>query len=197
MTAIPWNVLSDSHSSQQLCSGGYWPENDTLPSLRPPSSAWKITLGHIFYTLISGNIISIISLVPTALSLPREAVVPPGTDCSYHRDPPTSAEHLAFHDWLVYVCSIVSHTFYHCLNMFAVHNLLIWKWMQIMNGWSILVSSIFPQTVFPNFFHLKDHLEVLILWIDHQVSLNKNSNSLGPSQAFMFLISNTQVYSTL
>lgn len=48
MTTLPWNVLSDSHNSQQLCSGDYWPKNDFLLSLQPPSSAWIITLGYIF-----------------------------------------------------------------------------------------------------------------------------------------------------
>lgn len=147
MTAIPWNVLSDSQSSQWLCNGDYWPEDDFLPSLQPPSSNWKITLGGIFYFLFSGSVISVVPLMPKAYtSLERSCASWNWLIISQKsRKPPVSGKHVAFQDCLVYMCSIISmwltfcfslpemiyYTFYHYLNIFGFHNLLIWKCRQI------------------------------------------------------------------
>lgn len=145
---LQWESVSDTwqlflemcsviHIAYSSCAVGIIGLKMTCsPPSDPHHQFRKSPWDTFFYTLFSGNIILIISLVPTALSLPREAVVPPGTDCLYHGDPPMSAEHIVFQDWMVYVYSTISHIFYHCLNMFAVHNLLIWKWMRI-NEWTI------------------------------------------------------------
>lgn len=146
MTAIPWNVLSDSHSSQRLCSGDYWPENDFLPSLQPHHQLEKLPWDTFF--ILS----SLEALFQLYLWCPKPCTSPERSCASWSwlivpqrsRKPQMSAEHVVFQDLLVYMSFIISvwltcfllpgvllYTFHHHLDGFGVRNSLIWKMIQI------------------------------------------------------------------
>lgn len=168
MTAIPWYVLSDSQSSQWLCNGDCWPENDFLSSLQPPSSAWKTILGYI---CIHSSLEALLQLYPwcskPCTSLERSYVSWNWLTTSQRsRKPPVSAETLASQDCLIYIWAlsflwltlcfalpgVVYYTFYRYLNIFFFHNVLIWTRRQIYLAcrgpfqWMAMFILSFPTT---------------------------------------------------
>ena len=127
MTAIPWNVLSESHSSQRLCSRAYWPENDFLSSLQLPSSAWETLLGYI---CIFFSLESLLQLYPQCsnpcTSLERSCASWNWLITSQRsRKPTMSAECLASQDCLVDMISVTHSVFWSGMFCFII----IWAYL--------------------------------------------------------------------